>query len=82
MSSIINRLEKNIEKLNERIKKNEKKIQELREKLDAKKITRAEFNIKKRKYEDRIHGINARIRILHGGIAREKREAEKKKKEK
>jgi len=33
-------------------------------------------------YEDKIHGLNARIRILRGGIAREKRREEEKKKEK
>ncbi|RLF37390.1 MAG: hypothetical protein DRN00_00295 [Thermoplasmata archaeon] len=78
MSFLIRRLEKQIEKLENKIRKNEEKIRELREKYEAKKITRAEFNIKKRKYEEMIHGLNARIRILKGGIAREKRKEEEK----
>ncbi|HEB37721.1 MAG TPA: hypothetical protein ENI14_03570 [Thermoplasmatales archaeon] len=77
--ALIKRLEKQIEKIEKRIQKNEEKIRELKSKYDAKKISRAEFNIKKQKYEAMIHGLNARIRILKGGIAREKRKEEEKK---
>ncbi len=77
---LLERLERNIEKLEKKIEKNKQKIQELEKRYEEKKITKAEFIKKKRKYEDRIHGLNARIRILRGGIAREKREMEEKKK--
>ncbi|KAA0007910.1 MAG: hypothetical protein FE037_05405 [Thermoplasmata archaeon] len=77
---LIERLEKNIEKLEKRIEKNKQKIEELERKYREKKLTKADFIKKKRKYEDLIHGLNARIRILRGGIAREKREMEEKKK--
>jgi chromosome segregation ATPase len=73
---LIKRLEKQIEKIEKKIQKNEDKIRELKARYDAKKITRAEFNIKKQKYEAMIHGLNARIRVLKGGIAREKRKEE------
>ena len=73
---LLERLEKNIEKLERKIEKNKQKIEELRRKYEEKKMTKAEFLKKKRKYEDRIHGLNARIRILRGGIAREKRKEE------
>ena len=82
MSFLIKRLERQIGKLEDRIRKSEDRIRELREKYEAKKITKAEFNIKKRKYEELIHGLNARIRILKGGIAREKRKEEEKRKKK
>ncbi|RLF62185.1 MAG: hypothetical protein DRN16_02270, partial [Thermoplasmata archaeon] len=65
------------------IEKTRKKIEELERDYKANKITKAKFNIKKRKYEDRINALNARIRVIRGGIVREKkREEEKKEKEK
>ena len=73
---LLERLEKNIQKLEKRIEKKRQKIEELKRKYEEKKITKAEFIKRKRKYEDRIHGLNARIRILRGGIAREKRKEE------
>lgn len=77
---LIERLEKNIEKLEKRIEKNREKIRELEQKCREGKITKADFIKKKRRHEDLIRGLNARIRILRGGIAREKREMEEKKK--
>ena len=78
----IERLEKNIAKLEKRIEKEEEKIRELHEKLESKKITKAEFNLKKRHIEDKVNAMKARIRILQGGMAKEKRHLEEKKKEK
>ena len=76
--SFITRLEKSIEK-KERIKDKEKmKIEELREKLDNHSITRAEFNIKKKKIEEKIRAIDSRIRVLQGGISKEKKHQEEK----
>ena len=40
------------------------------------------LNIKKGKYEERIHGFNSRIRVLRGGIAREKRKEDEKQEKK
>ncbi|HDM25373.1 hypothetical protein B6U70_01530 [Euryarchaeota archaeon ex4484_162] len=83
MSFLIKRLEKNIARCEKEIEKTRKKIEELERDYKANKITKAKFNIKKRKYEDRINALNARIRVIRGGIVREKkREEEKKEKEK
>ena len=83
MSFLRKRLEKNIARCEKEIEKTRKKIEELERDYKANKITKAKFNIKKRKYEDRINALNARIRVIRGGIVREKkREEEKKEKEK
>ena len=83
MSFLIKRLEKNIARCEKEIEKTRKKIEELERDYKANKITKAKFNIKKRTYEDRINALNARIRVIRGGIVREKkREEEKKEKEK
>lgn len=82
------RLERAIAKKQKEIGKEKKKIQNLGEKLEVHKITRAEFNIKKRKIEEKIRAMDSRMRVLQGGITREKRhqeelaEEKKKKKEK
>jgi hypothetical protein len=82
MSFLIKRLEKNIVRCEREIEKCLRKIDDLKKSYEARKLTKAEFNIKKRKYEDRINALNARIRIIRGGLAREKRREEEKKKEK
>jgi len=83
MSFLIKRLEKNIAKCEKEIEKIRKKIEDLEKEFKANKITKAKFNIKKRKYEDRINALNARIRVIRGGIVRErKREEEKAEEEK
>ena len=78
----IERLEKQIAKLEKRIGKEEAKIAQLNARCDAKKITKADFNIKKRQVEEKIHAMNARIRVLQGGIVREKTHQEEKAEEK
>ncbi len=83
----VERLERNIAKLEKRIQKEEERIVSLQEKCEAHKITRAELNLKKRKIDDHIRALNSRLRVLQGGIAKEKRfeeervEEKKKKKE-
>lgn len=54
------------------------KIAELEEKCDSKKITRADFSIKKKQHDERIHALSSRIRVLQGGIVREKQHQEEK----
>jgi hypothetical protein len=78
----IERLEKNIAKLEKRIEKEQMKITQLTERCESKKITKAEHNIKKRQVEEKIHAMNARIRVLQGGIVREKQHQEEKAEEK
>lgn len=78
----IERLERNIIKLEKRIEKEEIRITQLETKCESKKITKADYNIKKRQHEERIHGMNARIRTLKGGIVREKTHQEEKAEEK
>jgi hypothetical protein len=85
----IERLEKNIAKLEKKIEKEQLKIAALNERCEHKKITKAEFNLKRRHHDEHIHAFSARIRVLQGGIVREKQhiedraeEKEKKKEEK
>jgi hypothetical protein len=87
--TFIERLEKNIAKLEKKIEKEQLKIAALQERCEGKKITKAEFNLKRRHHDEHIHAFSARIRVLQGGIVREKQsiedkaeEKEKKKKEK
>jgi hypothetical protein len=80
------RLEKAVEKKEKEIEKEKQRITLLHTKLDSSKITRAEFNIKRKRIEEKIKALNSRMRVLQGGIARERRHqeelAEKKQKEK
>ena len=78
----IERLERNIAKLEKRIEREEHKIQNLREKCEQKKITKADFNIKKRHIDERINAMKSRIRVLQGGMTKEKRHQEEKAEEK
>jgi len=58
------------------------KIAQLEAKCESKKITKAEFNLKKRRHDEAIHAWSARIRVLQGGIVREKKHIEEKAEEK
>jgi len=78
----IERLQKNIAKLEKRIEKEQMGIFNLQQKCDNKKITKAEFTIKKRAIEERINGMKSRIRVLQGGMVREKQHQEEKAEEK
>lgn len=78
----IQRLEKNISKLEKRIEKERVRVSELEAKCDNKKITRAGLSIKKRQCDERIHAMNSRIRVLQGGIVREKQHIEERAEEK
>ncbi len=78
----IERLEKNIATLEKKIEKEELKIASLQAKCDGKKITKAEFVLKKRQHDDHIHAWSSRIRVLQGGIVREKKHQEDKAEEK
>jgi hypothetical protein len=72
------RLEKAIAKKQEQMEKERQKIDVLKEKLDSGKITRAAFNIKKKHHEEIIKAMSARMRVLQGGITRERRHQEEK----
>ncbi|PNX46233.1 MAG: hypothetical protein BV457_07065 [Thermoplasmata archaeon M9B1D] len=80
------RLEKAIEKKEKEIEKEKQRITLLQSKLDSGKITRAEFNIKRKRIEEKIRALDSRMRVLQGGLTREKRHqeelVEKKQKEK
>ena len=78
----IERMEKNIAKLEKRIEKEQMKITQLNARCESKKITKADFSIKKRQHDERIHAMSARIRVLQGGIVREKQHQEEKAEEK
>lgn len=67
------RLEKSIAKKEKAIEKEEQKIDALKEKLDSGKITRAKYNIEKKKIEAKIRAMSSRMRVLQGGLAKEKR---------
>jgi hypothetical protein len=78
----IERLERNITKLETKIEKEQMKIAQLEAKCEGKKITKAEFSLKKRHHEEHIHAWSARIRVLQGGIVREKQHIEERAEEK
>ena len=78
----IERLERNIARLEKKIEKEQMRIEQLHEKCESKKITKANFNIRKMQIEGRIHAMNSRIRVLQGGMTKEKKHQEEKAKEK
>ncbi len=79
---LIGRLERNIAKLEKRIEKEQMKIENLHEKCERKKITKAEFNIKEKHIEVKIHALKSEMGSLHGGIVKANRHLEEKTKEK
>jgi hypothetical protein len=80
--SYINRLERNIHQLEKFIEKEHIKIKELQLKFEQHKTTRTNFNIKKRKINEKIRATDSRIRVLRGMHAKEKRHLEEKEEEK
>lgn len=80
--SLVGRLERNIAKLEKSIEKDHGKIDELRTKCESHKIIKAEFNVKRRHIEEKIRAMDSRMRVLQGGIAKEKRHLEEKTEEK
>ena len=78
----LERLEKNIAKLEKRIEKEELKIVQLQEKFENKKITKAKLNIERRKIYDRIKAIRSRVQTLKGITVKEKQHLEEKAEEK
>ena len=70
------RLKKGIAKKEAEIDKEKQKIDLLKEKLDSGKITRAEFNIKKKHHEETIKAMSSRMRTLQGSLTKEKRHQE------
>jgi chromosome segregation ATPase len=80
--SPVGRLERNIAKLEKSIEKDHEKIDELRTKCESHKITKAEFNVKRIHIEEKIRAMDSRMRVLQGGIAKEKRHLEEKTEEK
>ena len=82
MSRFLKRLEKNIEKLEKNITKEQQRIRHLEIKSESNKITKAEFNIKKKQVEEHIRAMRSRIQTLKGGMAKEKRHEDEKEEEK
>ena len=84
--SFLKRLEKKIDVKEKQIEKQRHEIDNIKEKFDSGKITRAKYNIKKNKIEEKIKTLNARMRVLQGLHTKERRHqekvAEKKKKKK
>ena len=72
------RLQKAIAKKEAQMEKEKQKIEMLKEKLDSGKITRAEYSIKKKHHEETIKAMSSRMRVLQGGLTREKRHQEEK----
>ena len=80
--AFLDRLNKNIAKLEKQIEKEEAKIAQLHEKFESKKITKAKMNIEKRKIYDKIKAMKARVQTLKGLTVREKQHLEEKAEEK
>jgi len=82
----LERLNKKIEVKEKHIAKERERIEDLKEKLDSHKLTRAQYNIKKKHIEEKIRSMDSRMRVLQGAVAKEKRHqeevAEEKKKKK
>ena len=76
--SFLGRLERNIKKLERNIEKKQKQIENLYDKLESKKITGGEFTIKKKHIEGKIRAMDSRMRVLKGGLVREKHHLEEK----
>jgi hypothetical protein len=72
------RLNKAIAKKEKQMEKEKQKINILEEKLDSGKITRAQFNIKRKHHEEIIKAMSSRMRVLQGGVTRERRHQEEK----
>ncbi|GAH81588.1 unnamed protein product [marine sediment metagenome] len=77
----IKRLERNIAKKEKAIEAEKRKIEDLKDKCDSHSITRAEYKIKKNHIEEKIRSMNSRMRVLQGGITKEKKHLEEKEKE-
>ncbi len=80
--AFMDRLERNIAKLEKRIEREQMRVTKLEEKCEAKKITKADYNIKRRECDERIRGWTSRISTLKGGMVREKKHLEEKQEEK
>jgi len=80
--SFLERVDKNIAKLEKRIEKEEMHIVQLDEKFTAKKISKAKLNIEKRKIHDKIKAMRSRIQTLKGIAVKEKQHIEEKAEEK
>jgi hypothetical protein len=78
--SFINRLEKNIIKKEKAIEKEKLNLSDLKDKLDSNELTRAKYNLKKSKIENKIRIMNSRMRTLKGMMIKEKKHLEEKKK--
>lgn len=72
------RLERNIAKKEKHIEIEELRIVRLKEKYDVKKITKAKYNIEKRKIDEKIRTLKRRIRDLQGWTVKEKHHQEEK----
>ncbi|MFH1101190.1 MAG: hypothetical protein V1726_04040 [Methanobacteriota archaeon] len=82
MSHFLKRLEKSIHKLEKTVQKEQMKIDHLESRVTSNKITKADFTIKKKQIEERINALNTRVRVLQGGMTKEKRHEEEKAEEK
>ena len=80
--AFMDRLQKNINKLEKRIERENQKIDSLKQKCDNKQITKADYSLKKKRIEEKIHAMNSRIRVLQGGMTREKKHQHEKAEEK
>jgi len=80
--SFLKRLEKSISKMEKRIENEEEKVKKLEEKYNDKKITKAKFNIEKRKIQDKIKSLRARHQTLKGLVVKEIHHQEEKAEEK
>ena len=80
--SLVSRLERNIYGLQRKIEKEYDKIGSIHKKYVNKKMSSAEFNLKKKKIDDKIREMDSRMRVLKGSLAKERRRLEEKSEEK
>jgi len=80
--SFADRLVKKINAKEKQIAKETLKLDDLKVKLDSHKLTRAQYNIKKKHIEEKLKAMNSRMRGLQGLLAKEKRHQEEREEEK
>lgn len=78
----LERIDRNMKKIEKQIEKEEQKKATLDQKLSDKSITKAKHNIDQRKIDQKIRAMKKRIRDLQGMALKEKKHIEEKQKKK
>ncbi len=75
--SVSHRLERKIEKLEQKIDKQKQKMNMLQQRHHDHVITDKKFSSQKARFQSRIRNLDAQIRILKGGLVKQKHHLDK-----